>query len=748
MRAGTVFLGLLVLTALVFYISLPTITQAIAEKAAADAGLPLKAFDVLRVTPAHTVVAPVIIGNDDEQLAVSRMRVRYDFPDVLSGKVDTVLITGLDLTLRKKADSWGIAGLPRTLFQDRRTDQRGGVPWNKILLRDATVRIKRDRGTEKLSVNGWVNSDADGRLSFQARTAYRSYRLRLEGYSKNGNGKVTVNLSEDGQQLAHYRGSMHNLLSPAALQWAGEGKISRYRPVSKIAFGPFRFEAKGTSSRGELSVEKLPVTVDEEIKVKAGVGITFVHERRSRNSGEDDTSVRMELKHPAVTTGGWSAEAENLILTAGMSRDAEEPPDKGTEKKDTPVQIKGRVALHNGNGKTGNVRFSGVEANVPFLYRFSHGNVLAGTLASPEDDRSGAQTEPLQIASISCRALNVKDIRSNITLQSTGAVVEGRGNLSNLDAPVNVNGVFQWSPSMAVTADASFRNGKLKRDGRWYRQLSGVDGLQLTGTVAGECHVELKKSEFSGHGRVKLRNGELSLKDRPVRFSDVETDLEIPDLPALQSAASQQIRFSSAKVSGLHLNDGRLQYRLDGPEQLFVERAQVGFCDGKLETYALALDFPEPDFDVTLYADRIGVGCVLSLFRQFEGTGSGTLYGKVPLSYSNKRISYGDGFLYSQPGEESYLKVQDAGLFTASMGRAAGSRERLKCVEEALKDFHLSQFRIKLNPSDTERETKLRLDIVGRPRDEGKAPPIHLTVNVKGALQQVLNLGFKMQEGL
>lgn len=163
-----------------------------------------------------------------------------------------------------------------------------------------------------------------------------------------------------------------------------------------------------------------------------------------------------------------------------------------------------------------------------------------------------------------------------------------------------------------------------------------------------------------------------------------------------------------------------------------------------METASISLDFAEPAFDLTLYADGVGVGCVLSLFKQFKGTGSGSLYGKIPLAYRDGKVAYGEGFLYNKAGEKGRLQIKDAGILTTGLAQAAGSRERLEAVKEALTDFHLDEFRLRLNPHGGESDTKLKLEIVGRPAKHPEARGVHLTVNIKGALQEIINLGLQL----
>ena len=138
------------------------------------------------------------------------------------------------------------------------------------------------------------------------------------------------------------------------------------------------------------------------------------------------------------------------------------------------------------------------------------------------------------------------------------------------------------------------------------------------------------------------------------------------------------------------------------------------------------------------------MGCVLSLFKGFDGRATGTVYGKLPLMYRNGRFRYGHGFLYTAPGVAGELQVEDAGLLTRSLERAARNRKQVQTVKAALKDFRYDVFRLDFKPPSAESGPVWQLRLVGAPADKPDEGPIHLTVNVRGALQQVLNLGLDL----
>jgi hypothetical protein len=191
------------------------------------------------------------------------------------------------------------------------------------------------------------------------------------------------------------------------------------------------------------------------------------------------------------------------------------------------------------------------------------------------------------------------------------------------------------------------------------------------------------------------------------------------------------------------IDGGRVVFQIESPRSLFLERCDLNWCGGTVLTHAVRFDPADAQFDVVLFADNIDLVRVLSLMKGFDGSGSGALYGKLPLSIRKGSIQYRDGFLYSVPGQTGELRISKAGLLTAGIPKTAENYESLKLAEDALRDFRFSLFRLDLT-STAEDDTQLRFRLEGRSAKPDMQRPVKLDVNVKGALQQYIDLGLRI----
>lgn len=275
------------------------------------------------------------------------------------------------------------------------------------------------------------------------------------------------------------------------------------------------------------------------------------------------------------------------------------------------------------------------------------------------------------------------------------------------------------------------------------RMLPDLDGLDFSGTISATAQMRHTGDTTKGSATLSLSDGVFAMPEEKLTVKGIQAALLLDDLPRLRTAPHQKIAFESLQLDQATLGGGEITYHVQSPNAVFLERCRLDWLGGRLVTHAVSFDPQKPDFSVTVFFDSIALSEMAPLLGSVAGKAQGTLYGKLPISVHGGRISYEDGFLYSVPGETGTLQLAEAGLLTTGVPETAPNYKELKLAEEALQDFQFSLFRLDLEAREPG-EHQLRLRLEGRSASDPEIPPVHLNVNVNGALEEYINMGLRM----
>ncbi len=208
----------------------------------------------------------------------------------------------------------------------------------------------------------------------------------------------------------------------------------------------------------------------------------------------------------------------------------------------------------------------------------------------------------------------------------------------------------------------------------------------------------------------------------------------------LRSAGEQSLRFDQADIGGLHLEGGRVRWTLE-PERLRVSEAELNWLGGQLRAYAMNVDLAQRQTAFVLYVEGVELRRLLELIRPLDGLGEGRLYGRLPVRWEGGRWKLDNAFLVSMPGEGGLLQLRDTRALTTLLAQAGLSRDVRDPLAEALRDFRFETFALELHAPDDQGDSLLRLRLVGTSRDERRPTPVHATLNLRGPIESLLNLG-------
>jgi hypothetical protein len=137
------------------------------------------------------------------------------------------------------------------------------------------------------------------------------------------------------------------------------------------------------------------------------------------------------------------------------------------------------------------------------------------------------------------------------------------------------------------------------------------------------------------------------------------------------------------------------------------------WCDGKVETQSMRISPAVEDYHITFYCDRLKLAQVLEQFGAAAAKGGGTVNGRIPLHYTNGKIRFDDGILFSTPGQGGKISLKGTDILTAGMTPNTPQYVQMELAREALKDYDYSWAKLNINSEGEELLLQMQMD--GKP---------------------------------
>ena len=328
-----------------------------------------------------------------------------------------------------------------------------------------------------------------------------------------------------------------------------------------------------------------------------------------------------------------------------------------------------------------------------------------------------------------------------------------RAELSDLDggSPYAVTADFSASPS-AWRADARIAEFELSSEdpvaGRLVSRLDApaVSNLVFNGRV--KLDVSAQKTEevpvVAWTLRAPMRgfNAKLDLAGAPFELSGASVMLGASGIANHLDVEPVRLYMRALETSGFALTNAYASLRNEG-RTLVVSEAGAGCCGGTVKLYSLSLDPEKLNAGFTLFVDDIDAGEALSHLNGFRGTATGRLHGKLPLSVrGGTKVRLRDAFLYSTPGETGNLKMWDSSLITDQLRLGGVPEETCGNLENALSNLDYTTLKLKF-ANEADGDALLTMKLAGTATRGQLTVPVDITVNFRGAIEQILNLGLK-----
>jgi len=279
---------------------------------------------------------------------------------------------------------------------------------------------------------------------------------------------------------------------------------------------------------------------------------------------------------------------------------------------------------------------------------------------------------------------------------------------------LDARGRLQMDPAQAAPLTARLEASLQQPGGPRPISLASLNpdwaDWRFTGRLAGHGAWDQRGSVGSGRAGLEVLDGRLDRTGSPAMgVEGLSLKLALPDLPSLRSAPRQTLAWTRAFAGDLTATDGQALLQVEPGPVLFLEDGRFRWCDGTVQVAATRLDPAAPVQDIVLIADRIKIVPLLAQLGIARAEGAGSVSGKVPLQIAGGDIVFGDGFLYSTPGEGGTLRLEAADF----LGAGGQPGTQLEIARQALQDYDYEW--VKLHLASSGEDLRLQLQLDGKP---------------------------------
>ncbi len=375
--------------------------------------------------------------------------------------------------------------------------------------------------------------------------------------------------------------------------------------------------------------------------------------------------ARVRLATPTLDGKGMAGRLDTLTLSARFQKQGSHAP-----------VVDARLQCANGwfHHKDSGLRLSGGGLDLPFRSD-PKATVSQGTFSVARVD-----LRKRKIGNIKGRITQIKDSYAFTATHDSGLFP---GMTAVLAGNVQIN-----APRLG-DSDLTFQIPpyELPAESDLGRFAPSVKGMTLSGTISAQGKGSISSAGIRGDVDLAMKGGELRMTDKKITVAGIDANLRFPELPRIRSGPAQPIRFSRAAMGGIVVDGGRLDVQVESENTLFVEKGRLNWCGGKVDAQALRITAGKQDYQVSLYCQRLSLPRILEQLGAVNARGSGTVNGRIPIAYSNGRIRFDDGFLFSTPGETGQIQLSGTEMLTRGIPAGTPQFAQVELAQEALKDY-------------------------------------------------------------
>lgn len=380
------------------------------------------------------------------------------------------------------------------------------------------------------------------------------------------------------------------------------------------------------------------------------------------------------------------------------------------------------------------------------FFRFPSGLLLLATLTAAEPPRLPPLSGELSGRLAATLLGGAPEVDWKLQLKAeraferrVGFELSGRGLQLRGEAILDAAGDGEWEIA-AAQVDL----------GEWFGWVAPrlgdlLAGVSMTGRLEATGRLVWRRGQLGGELRVSVRDGRYDDAPRKLMLEGISFDVAVTDLAARRTEPEQVFTWRSGRYDVVPLGVGRVEFLLDG-EKLRVNEAAIDVLGGELTTPSLVMSTTKPEFSVIARLQGIAVEQILTFLPSVLSEGYGRLDGEVVLERDADGLQIGNGRLALRTGETADLRlaVKPGWLSTSLPPEILKYFPGFRKVETGEIPLRARVLEMTFTPlGDAEGRTAW-VHLAGGPSDPELTAPIDTRINVRGPLEQLVNLGADM----
>lgn len=245
------------------------------------------------------------------------------------------------------------------------------------------------------------------------------------------------------------------------------------------------------------------------------------------------------------------------------------------------------------------------------------------------------------------------------------------------------------------------------------RLIPEAAGFRINGRVSASAEGVREGGTLRSSGRIQVEAATVHHPQSGLRLDGIATEVGFTDLTTVRTAPAQQLRVAQMRWGQLAADNLRMAFQLEPAGTLFIENLALEWARGRLQAQAFRLTPQDMAVATTIHGDRLDLAMVLNQLGIADGSGEGTVNGRIPVSLQEGRLRFDKGFLYSTPGQGGTIQLRGLELPLDGLPPGAPQRTQLDIATEALRDYSYNWAKLHLASQDS--ELLIRLELDGKP---------------------------------
>lgn len=250
--------------------------------------------------------------------------------------------------------------------------------------------------------------------------------------------------------------------------------------------------------------------------------------------------------------------------------------------------------------------------------------------------------------------------------------------------------------------------------GAWFPKAKGIT---FQGELEADGFMKIAHSGIKSGMNLKISDStiDMKIKDASAVASGVSLNLKLDDILKLESQPSQCLKVKKVSFGTFSLENIYALFHIESFKTILFEGIGAQWCGGIVSVQAIRINPTEKNYALAISCDRVNLAQLLRQFNVGQAEGEGTLNGSLPLIIKEDSIKFGNGFLYSTPGDSGKIHIQGGAIDSITDGVPDGTPQfdQLKLSQMALKDFDYDWVKLYLNSEGDDMILKLQFD--GKP---------------------------------